>query len=123
MKKLNVTPEIPSTQALELASGRSVACRPVEESCDEVTIRGPAGEVLLEVLLTPAGPVLRFRAAQVELDCEGSFKVRCQDFEVEAGGQVHVASDEMRLEARRGDLNVRANDDVNLNGERVRLNC
>jgi hypothetical protein len=120
-----------SCRELELASGRSVVCRSVADSCDEVTIRGPAGEVLLEVALTPAGPVLRFHAAQVQLDCQGSFKVRCQSFEVEtagdivqrAGGKLRAEADEMTLDARRGNVDVRANDDVNLNGERVRLNC
>lgn len=120
-----------SCRELELASGRSVVCRSVAGSCDEVTIRGPAGDVLLEVALTPAGPVLRFHAAQVQLDCQGSFKVRCESFEVQttgdivqqAGGNLRAESNEMSLEARRGNVDVRANDDVNLNGERVRMNC
>lgn len=120
-----------SCRELELASGRSVVCRSSAESRDEVTIRGPAGEVLLEVVLTPAGPVLRFHAAQMQIDCQGSFHVRCENFEVEttgdivqqAGGTLRAESNEMSLEARRGNVDVRANDDVNLNGERVRLNC
>jgi hypothetical protein len=113
-----------SCRELELASGRSVVCRSAADSCDEVTIRGPAGEVLLEVALTPAGPVLRFHAAQVQIDCQGSFNVRCGSFAVETAGDiVQRAGGEMSLEARRGNVDVRANDDVNLNGERVRLNC
>ena len=116
---------------LELASGRSIACRTAADCCDEVTIRGLAGEVLLELVLTSAGPVLRFHAAQVELDCKGSFKVRCGSFDLQtsgdivqqAGGVLRAEADEVNLEARRGNVDVRANDDVNLNGERVRLNC
>jgi hypothetical protein len=104
-----------SRRELGLASGRSVVCRSGPESIDEITLRGPEGEVLLEVALTPAGPVLRFRAAQVQLDCTGAVEVRCESFHVQAG--------EMTLEASRGNVDVRANDDVNLNGERVRLNC
>lgn len=112
------------SRELALASGRSVVCRSKEESRDEVTILGPGGEVLLEVELTPAGPVLRFRAAQVELDCQGSLKVRCESFDVRTTGDiVQHAGGEISLEARRGNVDVRANDDVNLNGERVRLNC
>jgi hypothetical protein len=104
-----------SCRALELASGRSVVCRSGAESCDEITLRGPEGEILLEVVLTPAGPLLRFRAAQVQLECAGDLKLRC--------GSFHVEATEIDIEASRGDVNVRANDDVNLNGERVRLNC
>jgi hypothetical protein len=113
-----------SRRELELASGRSVVCRSVAESCDEVTIRGPAGGVLLEVALTPSGPVLRFHAAELQLDCQGSFKVQCERFEVRTTGDiVEQAGGEISLEARRGNVDLRANDDVNLNGERVRLKC
>jgi hypothetical protein len=120
-----------SCRDLELASGRSIICRPAADSCDEVTILGPGGEVMLEVVLTPSGPILRFRAAEVQLDCAGSFKVRCESFDVQttgnivqqAGGMIRAESNEISLEARRGNVDVRANDDVNLNGERVRLNC
>lgn len=123
--------QAPCSGELALASGRSVVCRSAPDACDEITIRGAGGEVLLEVALTPAGPVLRFHAAQVQLDCAGSFEVRCDRFEVHAagdivqsaGGELRVESDEMRLSARRGNVDVSANDDVNLNGERVRLNC
>ncbi len=109
---------------LALASGRSVVCRSAPDASDQVTLRGAGGEVLLEVLLTPAGPVLRFHAAQVELNCQGSFSLRCGQFRVETEGDiVQRAGGEMQLEAARGNIDVRANDDVNLNGERVRLNC
>lgn len=119
-----MNPDNGDCRELELASGRSVVCRSKEESRDEVTIRGPGGEVLLEVELTPAGPVLRFHAAQVELDCKGSLKVRCESFDIRTSGDiVQQAGGEISLEAQRGNVDVRANDDVNLNGERVRLNC
>jgi uncharacterized protein (DUF2345 family) len=108
-------PEEPTCRELGLASGRSVVCRSATGSHDEITIKGSEGEILLEVLLTPAGPVLRFRAAKVQLDCAGDLHVRCKKFDVQAS--------EVTLEAGRGNVDVRANDDVNLNGERVRLNC
>jgi len=92
---------------LELASGRRVECRAAADSTDELTIRGAGGEVLLEVTLTPEGPVLRFQGARVQLECPGDLKIRCGSFDVESSG----------------DVSIRANDDVNLNGERVRLNC
>jgi len=117
---------------IALPSGRSIACRSRQDECDEVTFRDERGDVLLQVTLTPAGPLLRFQAAAVEMDCKGSFKVRCQDFEVHAAGRivqeagsdlVQSAECDASIEARRGDVRVKANDDVKLNGERVRLNC
>jgi hypothetical protein len=95
------------SKKIALPSGRSIACRSRADECDEVTFRGAGGEVLLQVTLTPEGPLLRFQAAAVEMDCKGSFQVRCEDFKVEA----------------RGDATIQANDDVKLNGERVKLNC
>lgn len=116
---------------LQLSAGRSLSSRPVSADCDEVTIRSGSGEILMEVLLTPAGPVLRFKAAQVQVECEGAFQVRCESFDVQttgdirqqAGGVLRAESREISIEATRGDVSVKANDDVNLNGERVRLNC
>lgn len=117
---------------IALPSGRSIACRSGRDERDEVIFRDERGDVLLEVTLTPAGPLLRFRAAAVEMDCKGSFKVRCEDFEVhaaghivqEAGGDlVQSAGGDASIEARRGEARLKANDDVKLNGERVRLNC
>ncbi len=119
-------------QEIALPSGRTIACRRGRDECDEVTFRDERGDVLLQVTLTPAGPLLRFQAAAVEMDCKGSFKVRCEDFEVQAAGRivqeaggdlVQIAGGDASLEARRGDARVKANDDVKLNGERVRLNC
>lgn len=119
-------------QEIALPSGRIIACRSRRDECDEVTFRDERGGVLLEVTLTPQGPLLRFQAAAVEMDCKGSFKVRCEDFEVHAAGRIvqeagsdlmQVAGGDVSLEARRGDARVKANDDVKLNGERVRLNC
>jgi len=126
-----MTEDVKPCRELELASGRSVVCRSVSESCDEITMRGPAGEVLLEVALTPAGPVLRFHAAQVQLECAGSVSLRCDSFNLQttgdivqqAGGNLRAESNEITLEARRGNVDVVANDDIKLNGERVRLNC
>ncbi len=106
----------PECREMELASGRKITCRSDAEARDEVTIRGAEGEVLLEVVVTPEGPVLRFRAAQVQLDCQGAIQVRCERFEVESAGDIKLA-------AQRGNVDLHANDDVNLNGERVRLNC
>ncbi len=91
---------------IALPSGRTIACRSSDNS-DEIVFRDPAGGVLLEVTLTPAGPRLHFQAAEVRMECEGAFQVRCRDFEVQAAGDARIV----------------ANDDVKLIGERVRLNC
>jgi hypothetical protein len=94
-------------------------------------VRGLSGEVEVEVLLTERGPVLRFRAADLELSAAGEVRVDCDRFAVQAkngilqesGGDVVLRGAAARIEAERGDVEIEANDDVQLRGERIKLNC
>ncbi|HTN92101.1 MAG TPA: hypothetical protein VL242_50875 [Sorangium sp.] len=135
---------------VELPSGRVVEVRGAAGEAGEeerVTVRSASGEVELDVRFTPSGPVLRIRAAELELSSPGAVRVDCDRFHVRAEhGIVHetggdlaqtVAGDattrvrgELRaearqatIEARRGDVQLVANDDVQLLGERIKLNC
>ncbi|WP_437664531.1 hypothetical protein [Sorangium sp. So ce1182] len=132
---------------VELPSGRVVEVRAAAGEEERVTIRSASGEVELDVRLTASGPVLRIRAAELELSSPGAVRVDCDRFHVRAEhGIVHetggdlaqtVAGDattrvrgELRaearqatIEARRGDVQLVANDDVQLLGERIKLNC
>jgi uncharacterized protein (DUF2345 family) len=134
-------------RVLALASGRVVEARAEGPGEDRVTIKSATGEVELEVRMTPAGPVLRFRAADVELAATRQVSVNCESFHVRAekeiveetggdlrqkiGGSADVkvrrrlttAAGEARLVAKRGNVQIEANDDVELLGERVKLNC
>ena len=105
-----------------------------------------SGDVRLEVLLTPEGAVLRIAGSRVAIEAEGELALRCARFAVEAetialgasgdvtleagrglglraGHDAELSSQAVKLEARRGDVSIVANDDVALNGERVLLNC
>lgn len=128
-------------------SGRSIEVESRPGGTDRVTIRGLGGDVELEVRLTDQGPVLRFRAAEMQLESSGAVKVDCESFEVHASGGIkqHTGGDleqivsgdaetwvrgDQRSQARsqqiralQGDVRLQANDDVKLAGERVKLNC
>lgn len=130
-----------------LDSGRRVEVESPGDGTDHVVIRSPDGEVELEVVLGEEGPRLRFRAAEIQLESQGRLGLRCEDLDVHASGrirqvagggleqkvvgdaQLSVSGDltsearTTRIESRRGDVRIRANDDVLLNGERVKLNC
>jgi hypothetical protein len=99
---------------------------------------GPDGAEPLEVTIGPGGPVLRLRAgltvavdgplalsadtlslrAQTAIDISsaGSLSLRAEgDLVSEARAQV--------IQANAGDVRVTANDDVVMDGERIKLNC
>lgn len=128
-------------------SGRSVEGRAHPDGDDRITVRGGGGDVELEVTFTDRGPVLHFRAAEMSLSAEGRLALDCNDLEVRArrsivqesqGDLVQLAAGDARIsaagelsaraadtciESTRGDVELHANDDVRLLGERVKLNC
>ncbi len=105
-----------------------------------VTLRNAQDDVLLsfEIEITPAGAVVRGRAAALEIDAS-TVATRCDEFRVEArdrielrsGGVINqeaqagirVAGGDVEVQASPGAVRVRANDDVQLLGEQVLLNC
>ena len=103
--------------------------------------------VELQIELTETGPRLRFESADVELASSGTVSVDCERFEVRAEqsivhktrgyyaqavggdtvlyakGQLHTKAESTIIETTRGDTVITANDDVKLEGERIKLNC
>jgi len=116
---------------LDLPSGRTILCTDAEGGGELVTVRGPQGTVELEIRLTDQGPVLRFEAAALDLVTPGTLRARCERFEVQAsgdivqhaGGTLETRAHSTTITSTRGDVAIQANDDVRLNGERVKLNC
>ncbi len=133
-------------RSLRFASGREAIVKPGpgEES---LVIRGPEGGVELSVRFTADGPVLRFESAafdlrsvrEISLSCE-TFRVNAQksveiragedmlqevggNIEMHSGGETSLEGHSLTLRSRRGDVTLWANDDVRLEGERIKLNC
>lgn len=88
-------------------------------------------ELELQVVISEAGPRLRVRAPSLEFVADEEIVARCRDFRVEAEGEVALRAGgslraegwNVRVEAQRGDLLLKANDDVRVLGEEVLLNC
>jgi hypothetical protein len=90
------------------------------------------------VHLTPAGPVLRFEGSLL-LEASGGLAVDAQRVAIHgreglsltSGGnaRIEIAGDldsQARIQnitAVLGNVNVKANDDVRMNGERIKMNC
>jgi hypothetical protein len=131
----------------QFPSGRRIEVDAQPDGSDQVTIRGTSGNIELEVRLTDRGPVLSFRAAEMQLQTTGRLSLECDQLDVRAsrgirqhtGGdfeqivsgdaQTWVRGDSVStarvttIRSIQGNVEVQANDDVRLNGERVKLNC
>ena len=78
-------------------------------------IRNPDGKVELEIRLTEEGPVLVFDAARLDLRAAGEVRVACDTFAVRAREGIDLGS--------AGEVRVRGDGDVHVDGENVLLNC
>lgn len=132
--------------AIALSSGRRFEAETGPHG-DLLRVRATSGEVVLSVLVTDRGPVLRFEAADLEIGAAGQVAIDCERFDLRARDAVNVEAGGMLTETVRGDttrttsgtakqearnlelraepgtVTIRANDDVDLKGERIRLNC
>ncbi|WP_437969071.1 hypothetical protein WMF04_07150 [Sorangium sp. So ce260] len=132
-------------RVVPLASGRSIEI--AEEGAGErIQIRAAAGQLLVSIRLTDEGPVLSLEGASLEISASRTLSLSCdtlriqaaQDAAVEVGGSLRervrgsvvreagrsarTTAREVKVEASPGGVEIRANDDVDIVGERVRLN-
>jgi hypothetical protein len=105
---------------------------------DLVRFLSRQGQVTLSVRLTEQGPVLRFEGASLVLQAAGSLSIEAEDLHLHGRNGVSLTTDgelalratgdltsEARIQtltATLGNVNVCANDDVKLVGERIRMN-
>ena len=132
-------------QSVVLPSGRAIEVQS-EADADVLRFRAPNGECVLTIHLTDAGPVVRVAGADLEVRTAKRLSLDCDEFQLRAtksatidvggdlrervGGSAHrvvrgdavVEAQQARIEARPGGIELRANDDVRVTGERVMLN-
>lgn len=94
-------------------------------------LEGPEGEKSLEIVLTPQGPVIRLNSS-LRLDLAGDLAVEARHVSLHGREGLTLTSGtdailavtgDLHVRAERGDVAVHANDDVRLDGERIRMNC
>jgi hypothetical protein len=104
-----------------------------------IRIVGGNGRVSLTIEVTAAGPLLRFEGLSLRIESDGDLGIGARrialhgregvvissggDASIEAVGDLSTAAAEQNISARLGNVNVKANDDVRLGGERIKLNC
>lgn len=135
----------PASRTVALASGRSIELTE-SDAGERIEIRSARGELMLSMRLTDEGPVLSLSGVSLEIAASKKLALACDTLEIKAatdasievGGNLrervagHVKREaagtsatiarEVRVEAFPGGVTVKANDDVAITGERVRLN-
>jgi hypothetical protein len=122
---------------LTLGSGYRIAVR--SEGGETLELEAPDGRVCLRVKLHPDGPAVELEAASLAISARGELRLGAKDITlaaersiaVTAGADLTVASEQsltlrgrdQHLESTHGDIHIDANDDVRVDGERVRLNA
>jgi hypothetical protein len=100
-------PFAPGSETFKVRMGDHVV--EIERTPEGGSLRlsAPDGARPIEIVLDHRGPVLRLGAPLV----------------VSIEGELTVDADAIALRATRGDVRIAANDDVVVNGERIKLNC
>jgi hypothetical protein len=87
-----------------------------------VRLVGGDGAQPIELAITPEGAVLRLRSG-LALVVDGELALTADQMSLHARRALRLTSDEQVDLRSGGDVALRANDDVKLNGERIELNC
>lgn len=123
-----------------LGGGRSIEVRPAGADATFLQVRGERDwQLQIEIRFEASGPVVRVCAPVLQLEGLQQVAASCDTFKVEArerielhsGGEIiQHAAGTARLEGRRveleaspGAIRLKANDEVQLKGEMILLNC
>ncbi|MBV8415146.1 MAG: hypothetical protein JO251_08050 [Verrucomicrobia bacterium] len=97
------------------------------------------GQVSLSVHVTKEGSLLRLNGVGLTIETTGALSINAErvamhgrdgviissgaDAEIKAAGELTTHAQNQNISAELGNINIRANDDVKLDGERIRMNC
>jgi hypothetical protein len=129
--------DITKTEIVPLSSQRQMIVERLADA-DIVRIVNADGLACLTVRLTPEGPVLQFDGSLM-LQTSGDLAVSAErlalhgregvaitsngDVTLETTGDLSTKARIQNITATRGNVNVKANDDVRVDGERIFMNC
>jgi hypothetical protein len=113
----------------------------IEKSPAGNTLRllGKDGAVRLSIEVTDQGAVLRFEGPSLAIQTAGDLSIQADSLSIQTRTNITLATQgslnlnadgDLRSHARSqhivsdyGNVNLKANDDVRINGERVKVNC
>ncbi len=89
---------------------------------DILEIHSPSGQVELRVKLTPEGPVLLMESVRLQLKATESIDVESKSFTVRTTESIDLHSDSTMHLTGQADIQVNAQGDVVVKGEKIYLN-
>jgi hypothetical protein len=125
--------------ATPLAGGRTLVVTSDGRRVELIISTAEDAELALEIRVEASGPVISLRGASIEVRDSKRIALTCDEFVVQArerialetegsltqrsGGDTRIQGRDVAVEASPGAVRVKANDDVQLLGELVLLNC
>lgn len=127
-----------AVQILELVGKQTLTIERREHE-NILQIMSPDAKVRLSIQVTESGPVLYFEGANLKIKASGDLAIEAQriglfgqngigiasggDVDILAQGNLQTRATIQNITSTLGNVNVQANDDVCLVGERIRVNC
>lgn len=138
MNALCETREDRLTQTLELVAEQKLVVQRNAES-NLLRIIGRDGKVSLAIYVTEDGPVVRLESSAIEIEAQGQLSLNAERVAIHGRKSLSLTSDgnvsldtpedihsdarSQKITARLGNVDIKANDDVTMDGERIRMNC
>lgn len=127
-----ITPGVAITEragVARLTTGHSVSV--VQSGSEEVVeVRSVTGQLMVSIRFGENGPVFAVSGASLEISATKDLSIHAEtihmkargDATIEAGAMLRTAGRDVEVQAHPGQVAITANDDVDITGERVRLN-
>jgi hypothetical protein len=110
---------VPSATVM-LTSGRRYDVEAGAEA-DRLVVRSRAGDVVLRIEVTDAGPVLSFSGASLDLTATQRIRLAAQEVSVEATGDVSIVAGDSLRETIGGDHHTKVTGDERVEAANVQL--
>ncbi len=130
--------ETTAIQVIDLQGDQHLVLEQSQQE-DRLMITSANGKVSLTITITDAGPVLHLEGAGLMIKTDGDLAINAKSLAIHGrdgialttGGDAHIcAVGDLTTKARiqnitaeLGNVNLQANDDVKIDGERILMNC
>lgn len=138
MKTENVQSPIES-QEVQLIGDQVLRVERESQTSNSVQLIGSDGRVTLRIEVTEEGPVLHCEGTALQIKASGNIAIDAKEVAIHgregmsltSGGDITLHSSKdihsnariQNITAELGNTNIKANDDVTMDGERIRMNC